>query len=62
MSDVLKISEDNLRDACRSLEKSILEHEPPLGVKCHECGLVYSLHMHTVCPRCFAWPKLKEPR
>ena len=27
-----------------------------LRVRC-ECGTVYSLHLATVCPRCFAWPK-----
>jgi hypothetical protein len=35
--------------------------EPSLDVKC-ECGVVYSLHTHTVCPRCHAWPKATEPR
>jgi hypothetical protein len=31
------------------------DSEPPLNVKC-ACGNLYSLYMHTVCPRCFAWP------
>lgn len=30
--------------------------EPSLNTVCHGCGLTYSLHTHTVCPRCFAWP------
>lgn len=31
-------------------------HESDLLVKC-KCGHVYTLHLHTVCPKCFAWPK-----
>jgi hypothetical protein len=29
--------------------------EPPLDVQC-PCGNRYSLHMHTVCPKCFRVP------
>jgi len=36
------------------------QDEPALIVTCPDCGLCYSRHTHTVCPNCFAWPKLKE--
>ena len=26
------------------------------GVLCQCCGKIYSLHVCTVCPRCFTWP------
>lgn len=32
--------------------------EPSFNVVCWNCGKHYSLHMTTVCPRCFSWPKL----
>lgn len=32
--------------------------EPTLEIIC-ACGKQYSLHHHTVCPSCFAWPKRK---
>lgn len=36
--------------------------EQSLTVTC-ECGNVYSLHMATVCPECFAWPnRLRNKR
>ena len=31
------------------------EGNPEMIVKC-SCGCVFSLHYHTVCPRCFQWP------
>lgn len=37
-----------------------LESEPSLNIVCPECGLTYSQHTATVCPRCFAWPKGKS--
>lgn len=33
------------------------QEETSLSVICHKCGETYSLHVHTVCPECFAWPK-----
>jgi NMD protein affecting ribosome stability and mRNA decay len=33
--------------------------EPMMMVRC-ECGELYTLHMHTVCPRCFKWPTPEE--
>jgi hypothetical protein len=34
------------------------EPEPTMMVRC-QCGEVYTLHMHTVCPRCCRWPKAR---
>lgn len=33
------------------------QDEPMLMTKCPSCGLEYSLHTATVCPKCFAWPE-----
>lgn len=33
--------------------------EKTLNVIC-KCGHVYTLHMHTVCPRCYRWPSKEE--
>jgi NMD protein affecting ribosome stability and mRNA decay len=33
--------------------------EPLMMVRC-ECGELYTLHLHTVCPRCFKWPSQNE--
>ena len=46
-------------DGVRHTEKTpTLENmeETSMTVDC-ECGEIYSPHTHTVCPRCFAWPK-----
>ena len=31
-----------------------------MEVSCQDCGHNYSMLNHTVCPKCFAWPKLKS--
>jgi hypothetical protein len=35
--------------------------EDTLSVVCGSCGHHYSLHVATVCPECFAWPKAPGP-
>lgn len=35
---------------------SLDEQESSLSVDC-VCGTTYSLHVHTVCPKCYRWPK-----
>jgi hypothetical protein len=34
----------------------VVDQEPLMQVKC-ECGEVYTLHVHTVCPACARWPE-----
>src|ERR1017187_4426495 len=34
--------------------------EDPLEVTCWSCGKVYSLHIATVCPECYAWPRKQD--
>jgi hypothetical protein len=35
--------------------------EPGMWIRC-ECGEVYTLHLHTVCPACWKWPNEKDER
>lgn len=31
--------------------------DDPFWIICSGCGKLYSLHMNTVCPDCYTWPK-----
>lgn len=33
------------------------DEEPSLSVICWSCGAHYSLHVCTVCPECYVWPR-----
>jgi hypothetical protein len=47
-------------DKYHDAERSEAAPEPNLEVACASCGFKFSLHMHTVCPGCFAFPKDKS--
>ena len=44
-----------------------VDHDHPIGPDpmarvCWSCGQHYNLHVCTVCPRCWAWPRKPEDR
>ncbi len=60
-NDIQKLEHSAERCRHRAALADVGIPEYSLAVVCWSCGYAYSLHVATVCPECFAWPKAPGP-